>query len=369
MHLNREHEQIQRIHQWLDRTIEFTAYAKSTIPEHPDNKDLFRLSLEINKLAEETKKSKGTINIKSNRMRRVLDLLHEFTKKSLDLGKRNTTATNHAIEIHYSGVKILEEIRNPILQSATNNSEENKLRELELSITSAHNTLKEIRMDAADSKAQINQIETRYAELKEKASDIQNIITISLEESQKAANEIILRLREKEKEVDAIAGIVSGRSIGGSYESSAHNERKWANWTRLGSLTLMTIIALIIGHSLLATGDADFNWKTAILRLIFSAALSIPAAYLSRESTRHRNKQYEFQQMSLELQAITPYIASLPEEDQHKLKAEMANRLFGSKGQSSNIDSYPIDIQEILTKVIDKIPSNTNKEGPSTKQP
>lgn len=130
----------------------------------------------------------------------------------------------------------------------------------------------------------------------------------------------------------------------------------------------MTVIAIIIGQSLLSTGDPDFNLKTAILRLVFSAALSIPAAYLSRESTRHRNKQYEFQQMSLELQAITPYIASLPDEEQHKLKAEMATRLFGSKGQINNSESYPINIQEILTKIIEKIPASTSKEGESTKQ-
>lgn len=72
--------------------------------------------------------------------------------------------------------------------------------------------------------------------------------------------------------------------------------------------------------------------------------------------------------MSLELQAITPYIASLPDEEQHKLKAEMATRLFGSKGQINNSESYPINIQEILTKIIEKIPASTSKEGESTKQ-
>lgn len=361
-----ENDQNHKIHIWIDNVLKFTNITKSSLTEYK-KRHLISQLVEIEKIAISAKNHKGTQIITETKARRVLDLLDRFIEKALSLEEKDTAG--NAMDLRYSGEKILEGTHNFGPPKTTEPTEANRLRGLELELASAYTTLKEIRSETAASKAQLKQIEEHYAELKQKISEIQTVMSTSLDDCQNTAKAIIDNLREKERHVDEISGIISGKSIGGSYESSAHNERKLANWTRIGSLLFMIAIAAIIGHSLLATGNPDFDLKTAILRLVFSAALSIPAAYLSRESTRHRNKQYEFQQMSLELQAITPYIASLPYEEQHKLKAEMATRLFGSKGQSSNIDSYPIDIQEILTKVIDKIPSNTSKEGSSTKQP
>lgn len=84
--------------------------------------------------------------------------------------------------------------------------------------------------------------------------------------------------------------------------------------------------------------------------------LSIPAAYLARESAKHREKQYAHQQTSLDLKAIAPYIASLPQEEQHKIKIEIAGRIFAAKDFNKvDTDSYPININEIIMEIIKKL--------------
>lgn len=168
--------------------------------------------------------------------------------------------------------------------------------------------------------------------------------------------EIIAGLQKKEQEVNTLVGLISGTAVAGSYERSAQSEMKWADGTRNGSVLLMLLIVMIIGYSLLETGTPHFEWQTSLFRLFFSVALSVPAAYLARESTKHRVQQYSYRRMSLDLQAITPYLASLPDGEQHRLKAEMASRLFGGR-ETDHIksESYPLNIQELVMALVSKV--------------
>lgn len=182
-----------------------------------------------------------------------------------------------------------------------------------------------------------------------------------------SVDKTIENIREKEEEVNTLVGIVSGTSIAGSYSESAAAELSLANSMRNGSVFLMLAISMLVGYSLLETSSPHFDWQTSIFRLIFSVALSVPAAYLSRESAKHRIKQYEFQKISLDLQSISPYLASLPIDEQHKLKSDMAGRIFTPVAVTSQQESYPIDIQSLLHKIIDKIPQNKESQSSTGK--
>ena len=177
-----------------------------------------------------------------------------------------------------------------------------------------------------------------------------------LDGARKQTLNIIEDLEKKREEINGLVGIVSGTAVAGNFAQSADAEKFWANVTRAGSVLLMIIVACIIGYSLYETGKPHFDWQTALFRLIFSLALSVPAAYLARESTKHRHQQYVYLRTSLDLQSINPYLASLPEEDQHKLKTEVANRIFGGKDSAQiQSDSYPINVHEIIMALVSKI--------------
>jgi hypothetical protein len=167
---------------------------------------------------------------------------------------------------------------------------------------------------------------------------------------------IISELHLKQNEVNELVGTISGATISGSYAKSADGERAMANMMRNGSVILMLIIVSIIGYSLFETAKPHFDWETALFRLLFSLALSVPAAYLARESSKHREQQYTYLRLSLDLQAITPYLASLPAEEQHRLKAELANRIFGAQEVPRNsIESYPLNLNDLLLAIFSKI--------------
>ncbi|WKD50995.1 hypothetical protein [Microbulbifer spongiae] len=196
----------------------------------------------------------------------------------------------------------------------------------------------------------------RLEEIASQLDTIESAIKSRLEAVDALYSSAQQELNNKQKSVDDLLGTISASVIAGDYDSSAASEKKMADWLRIGSLACMVIIAVIIGFSLYETTTEAFKWENSLFRLVFTVLLSVPAAYLARESTKHRQQQYTHLQTSLDLKAITPYLASLPIEEQHRLKSEIANRLFAPRDYaSSTADSYPVNAQELLIKLLDKI--------------
>ncbi|OOV88161.1 hypothetical protein [Oceanospirillum linum] len=213
--------------------------------------------------------------------------------------------------------------------------------------------------------------EKRQLTLSKRLEDIQSSIDTIEEDVQSRLEAVDAlysgakeELEKKQKGVDDLLGTISASVIAGDYDTSATSEKKMADWLRAGSLGCMVIIAVIVGLSLYETTTDAFKWENSLFRLVFTFLLTIPAAYLARESAKHRQQQYAHLQTSLDLKAITPYLASLPIEEQHRLKSEIANRLFAPKDYSSDAnDAYPINSQEILMKLLDKLEFKSSSRG------
>ncbi|WP_156952617.1 hypothetical protein [Microvirgula aerodenitrificans] len=207
----------------------------------------------------------------------------------------------------------------------------------------------------------------------EKIDKLNNIVNESnkavdefLTAAKKEADAELLKLNQKNAQADDLIGHISKKAMASDYDRNASEEKKVANWLRGGSLFCMLIIILIGAFSVYESFDNDFKIDNAIVRISLIFLVSIPAAYLARESSKHREQQYYHQQKSLDLKAITPYIASLPEEDQHKLKIEIASRLFASQNRSKEgKESYPINIQEIILALVNNL--NAGKKEKASK--
>lgn len=171
-------------------------------------------------------------------------------------------------------------------------------------------------------------------------------------------------INDKNDQLDTLLGNAASRVIVSEYALSAEQERIAAEWLRAGSLVCMAIIIGIAGYSFYESIHQSFDLSNALLRLALVFLLSVPAAYLARESTKHRQQQYTHLQTSLDLKAINPYIASLPEEEQHKIKSEIAQRIFAPKDfQSVSNESYPINSQEVIMALISKFGNDKDKSA------
>ncbi|OCW24990.1 hypothetical protein [Pseudomonas sp. S3E12] len=187
------------------------------------------------------------------------------------------------------------------------------------------------------------------------------------QEAQNEINKVIALYAEgvegiesSKSEINDILGHVSGRAIAGDYEKSAADEKVMADWLRYGALACMALIVVVLGSAVAATISSEFEWPRFLSRVSLVFLLSIPAAYLARESAKHREQQYQHQQTSLDMKAVSPFLASLPEDERHKIKAAIASRIFSGKDFSkAGGDPYPINTHEILMELIKKLEVST----------
>ncbi|MDO8342482.1 MAG: hypothetical protein Q7T48_04725 [Cellvibrio sp.] len=166
----------------------------------------------------------------------------------------------------------------------------------------------------------------------------------------------IEKLNTNENEVNTLLGVITAKSVAGSYSESARKERVTAEWLRILSLACMGAIVILVSYSLWQSTTQTLNWDSFALRAAVAFVLSIPAAYLARESAKHREQHYSHLQTALDLAAINPYLASLPDEQQHKIKAEIASRIFAARDFARmGADSYPLNTHELIMELIKKI--------------
>ncbi|MCE7648542.1 hypothetical protein [Vibrio fluvialis] len=206
--------------------------------------------------------------------------------------------------------------------------------------------------------------DVRISELNERVKKIDNVANVEIEKIISLYKNSLNEVESKKKQIDEILGHVAGRTISGDYETSAAEEKEMANWLRYASLGCMFAIVVVVAYSFWETTTNDFQWQNSVFRIVLAVMLSVPAAYLARESAKHREQQYSHLQTSLDLKAISPYIASLPESEQHKIKVEVAGRLFAAKDFSKvGADPYPINVHEIVMELLKKIEVNKNSDS------
>ncbi|MBE0378502.1 hypothetical protein [Pseudoalteromonas prydzensis] len=166
----------------------------------------------------------------------------------------------------------------------------------------------------------------------------------------------IADLNSKSLQMDDLLGQSANRTMAQDFDTSALHERKAANGLRYGSIGCMIIIIGIVCYSFYDSTDSGFDWESSIFRTVLVFILSIPAAYLSRESAKHREQQYNYHRTALDLKVITPYISSLPEEDQNRLKISIAERIFASRQTNvAQQESFPLNTQELMMELIKKV--------------
>ena len=201
-----------------------------------------------------------------------------------------------------------------------------------------------------------NEFQNKISSLESSVTNIEQLYNDKVKSINDIYNNGMKDIAQKEKQIGKLLSTASNRVMADDFDTSAAEEKKAANWLRYGSLACMAIIVGIVCYSFYDSTHSGFDWESSIFRTVLVFILSIPAAYLSRESAKHREQQYNYHHTALDLKAITPYIASLPEADQNRIKISIAERIFASRQTNvAKQESFPLNTQELMMELIKKV--------------
>lgn len=209
----------------------------------------------------------------------------------------------------------------------------------------------------ADTNAKLAEFAKKFDEMvAANQKEFLNIINTHRNSADARVTELSKQLEEAKKIVDLIANT----GMAGHYQLIADREWKWMwimRWVAgvffLGAIG--AIAWLIVGvHS------AQVDWEMVVFRFALVVVVLVPAFYFARESGRHLQREAHNRRIELELPALQPFLARLPEKDAQDIIKAKANQYFGqepSPGQDENnllrdVSLRGDQVLKVLTKVL-----------------
>ncbi|AHW61560.1 hypothetical protein SAMN05444285_1674 [Draconibacterium orientale] len=252
---------------------------------------LKEIEKENNSLKEDLKKVQANLVTKQNEIDKITELLATKTNEI------NTLTTTYKTD--YENIK-----------SVANQSFENERKTFRTEITTDREKYKnEISQDR----------ETFRKEIDKQKNTIETESTT-----------ILKNIESKLEEAKKLVNVIGNVGVTGNYQNIANQHKKAANLWRILAIAFMTILSALLIYTIWDVSSANYDWIKSLIRVIAAAALSYPATYAARESSKHRKLEIVNRKLELELASLTPFIEMLPEEKKQEIKSNLVEKYFGN---------------------------------------
>ncbi|UOK43405.1 MULTISPECIES: hypothetical protein [Flavobacterium] len=330
-----------------------------------------RLKLTIPIIVQESELSQISVEIESS-----LSQINAF------IGNKNVGHINNAINNLHSAISRVRNLPLPFSKNDFNFSKnisnfekvvQEKYKEIETENKKLKETIEGFKIEISNNLNELNNINTK---LSQKESEIQNLnstfqtdfLNIKSTSNQNYENDrnafriefdnlkqslinevnttkgeissnteiLIEDLNSKLQEAKKIVGVIGDISVTGNYHKFANENKSTANTFRVLAIVLMLLLSGLLIFTIWDISSANFDWTKSLIRIIAAAALSYPATYAARESSKHRKLEIINRKAELELTAINPFIELLPENKKHEVKEKLVAKYFGNN--SNHVD-------------------------------
>ncbi|MEP2669025.1 MAG: hypothetical protein ABJH04_08520 [Cyclobacteriaceae bacterium] len=146
---------------------------------------------------------------------------------------------------------------------------------------------------------------------------------------------LIEKLEEKLGEAKKIVNVIGNVGVTGNYQIIANEHKKSADFWRWIAIIFMAVFSGLLVWTIIDLSSSGFDWTKSLLRLIAAAALSYPATYAARESSKHRKHETTNRTAELELASINPFIEILNEDKKQNIKEKLVDKYFGNNHLNS----------------------------------
>jgi hypothetical protein len=146
-------------------------------------------------------------------------------------------------------------------------------------------------------------------------------------------------LETKHSEAKKLVSLIGNVGVTGNYQNIANSHKKSANFWRVMAIVFMSIFSILLVWTIIDLSSEGFNWTKSLIRLIAAAALSYPATYAARESSKHRKLETINRNAELELASINPFIEGLADDKKQMIKEKLVEKYFGNNKNNDFLDT------------------------------
>ena len=167
---------------------------------------------------------------------------------------------------------------------------------------------------------------------------------------QQKAKVILDAVNQHRVEVEKLVGVIGAEGVTSGYQGNANRARYtmyvWQVFAVGGFLGLIWFAY----HAFLPTMQGDFRWGAFAARVFLTITVGVFAAYSVSQADRFYKMESKNRRLALELAAIDPFIALLPQDEQYKFKLEVARRTFAQEEPQADpkADESPATTLDVL---------------------
>lgn len=128
--------------------------------------------------------------------------------------------------------------------------------------------------------------------------------------------------------MEKLVGVIGELGITSGYQTAAVKARNqmWF-WQGMSVLSMAGLIGIAYRVFLPAI-LGEFRWEGLVARLFLTITVGVLAAYSVSQADRFFHQEKYNRKLALELAAIDPFIALLPEAEKEKFKLEIGRKTF-----------------------------------------
>ena len=150
---------------------------------------------------------------------------------------------------------------------------------------------------------------------------------------------LVGKLETKYTEAKNLVNLIGNVGVTGNYQNIANSHKKSANFWRVMAIVFMSIFSILLVWTIIDLRSEGFNWTKSLIRLVAAAALSYPATYAARESSKHRKLETINRNAELELASINPFIEGLADDKKQMIKEKLVEKYFGNNKNNDFLDT------------------------------
>lgn len=166
--------------------------------------------------------------------------------------------------------------------------------------------------------------------------------------------DLIKKLTFKLEEANKIVNVIGNVGVTGNYQLIANEHKSTANFWRWMAISFMAVFSGLLIWTIFELSKGTFDWTKSLIRLVAAAALSYPATYAARESSRHRRLETVSRTAELELASLNPFIELLPEDKKQTIKEKLVEKYFGNNS-TEKVPVLKDDHEELTIGAYEKI--------------
>jgi hypothetical protein len=174
---------------------------------------------------------------------------------------------------------------------------------------------------------------------------------------------LIEEMEAQKAQAQKMVGIITETGLIGGFQKEADAAQSAGTiWRVTAAAALGALVVFAVYVFISHNGQAgSTTWADVGWRIFVASAVGLFAAYAARQADKHDRTRKRSRRMELELASISPYLDSLPQDQQVEMKMDLARRLFGQDDAADTTDATTGTQVDLAKMIIENATSFMSK--------